>query len=81
MKASVLPLIAVLGAAAVLGACASGGAQPCIETMPGMKMCPNFARQFVPGHERRYELGSASLLGRLNAEGGVRGDGIHGGRG
>jgi hypothetical protein len=44
MKSSVLPLIAVLlgCAGAVLSACHGGsGVGPCVETMPGMTMCPD----------------------------------------
>jgi hypothetical protein len=43
MKSGVLPFIALLGcAAAVLSAChGAGGAVPCVETMPGMTMCPD----------------------------------------
>jgi hypothetical protein len=42
MKSSVLPFIAVLGcAAAVLSACHGGSVGPCVETMPGMTMCPD----------------------------------------
>ena len=42
MKSRILPLIAVLGCAvAVLSSCGGGGVGPCVETMPGMTMCPD----------------------------------------